>query len=95
MLTTMPSGWGGVDLGDRGLMLVMEGADRNRCGGGLFPQILRKDLHGVRSVIEAYSRTATIAPVEHSVMALLLQNAAWGGQVRVNGTDRIILDRWN
>jgi hypothetical protein len=35
-------------------------------GGGLFPEILRSELHGVRATIEAYSKRATIAGFDQS-----------------------------
>ena len=50
--------------GEDGAMLVLEGAMDlwHRAGGGLFPETLRADLHPIRSVVEAHSGRATIAP---------------------------------
>ncbi len=53
-------------LGD-GVVLTLEGAhdtNASRIGNGLFPETMRTELHAVRSVIEAYSRTATISGAE-------------------------------
>lgn len=54
------------DDADPGVILILEGAKDSRTnqGNALFPEILKSDLHGVRSVIEAYSKHAVIGGVE-------------------------------
>lgn len=43
----------------KGLILLLDGArDRKPDGNGIFPEILRSDLHSIRSTIEAYQRHA-------------------------------------
>lgn len=49
-----------------GVLFIIKGAADTREGQGnaLFPETLKDDLHGVRSTIEAYSKTAAIARPE-------------------------------
>lgn len=61
-LAQKPSMWGGGSPhhGD-GLLFVIDGARESKVSGSaLFPEMLRSEFHGVRSVIEAFSREATI-----------------------------------
>ncbi len=62
-ISPRPNLWGDAKphLGE-GLLLVICDAVDSMTGQGnaLFPETLRDDLHGVRSVIEAYSRSAVI-----------------------------------
>lgn len=45
-----------------GVFLVLSGArDSRTAGGGYFPETLRAEYHGIRSVIEAHSRQAELA----------------------------------
>ncbi len=45
-----------------GVFLVLLGAkDSRHAGGGYFPETLRSEYHGIRSVIEAHSRNADLA----------------------------------
>ena len=59
-----PSNWGGrKDDRLSGVIFVISGAkDSNykSAGNALFPEILKSEFHAVRSVIEAYSKTAEI-----------------------------------
>lgn len=59
-----PSLWGDKPmtfLGDRAIFLLDGCADtRTNSGNALFPEYLKDELHGIRSTIEAYSRTAEI-----------------------------------
>ena len=63
-LSKMPDMWGATPKPylDEGLLIVLEGAVDTRSGQGnaLFPETLKAELHGVRSVIEAYSKSAVI-----------------------------------
>lgn len=48
-------------------MFLLEGARETRLNsltGGLFPECLRSELHGIRSVVEAHSNKSTVAGVE-------------------------------
>ena len=61
-ISPQPTMWGKnpqPHLGE-GFILILDGAVDSRTGQGnaLFPECLRGDLHGVRSTIEAYSRSA-------------------------------------
>lgn len=63
-----PSMWGTKPmpfLGD-GAVIVIEGAADTRTGQGnaLFPEVLKEELHGARSTIEAYSKSAAISGIE-------------------------------
>jgi hypothetical protein len=65
-LTLQPSMWGDAPLAHQGrsAIAIVAGARDTRwqtAGGGLFPEILRSELHGARATIEAYSQRATIA----------------------------------
>ena len=83
-------------------MLILHGAvDSNmRVGAGLFPVCLRDDLHGVRSTIEAYSRSATLSRrSEASACGYdLRKGGALGVQLRVlsrGAWSSYRIDRWD
>lgn len=63
-VTLRPHQWHderGLPHQSKGVLFVLDGATETRNGGlTLFPETLRAELHGVRSVIEAFSRTGTI-----------------------------------
>lgn len=62
-LVYQPSMWSGKPTPQApGVVFVIEGAHETRAdtGAALFPEILRAELHGVRSVIEAYSKSAKL-----------------------------------
>lgn len=96
-----PSVWNGAEQGSTGAMFVLEGA-RDKAGESLavFPEDVRSELHGVRSVIEAYSKTHTLQQVLQGSASGLL---CWPQReinysVRVtlkNGTcHQYLVDRW-
>lgn len=102
-ITLKPSMWNGLNKhhGD-GVMFILAGARESRCAGAaLFPEILRAEFHGVRSVIEAYSKAATIQGMDkpHAAGILLDKSApTWRSAVRVwRGSSRLdyVLDRWD
>lgn len=71
-----------------------------RVGAGLFPVCLRDDLHGVRSTIEAYSRSATLSRrSEASACGYdLRKGGALGVQLRVlsrGAWSSYRIDRWD
>lgn len=60
-VSLQPTQWHGADLPHHGegVFLILEGAKDNERGhGGLFPENLRSELHGVRSTIEAHAKSA-------------------------------------
>ncbi|KVT95576.1 hypothetical protein WL77_11970 [Burkholderia ubonensis] len=105
-ISAQPSSW--HEPNDRhgaGVLFVIDGARDHRhegAGNALFPECLRSELHGVRAVIEAYSRSASIAGVdEASACGLLLQKQSRytpGHRVRVaakGATLEYTIDRWD
>jgi hypothetical protein len=71
----------------KGLFFVLSGARESRSAGlALFPEILKSEFHGVRAVLEAYSRKHNIEGMNQPhVAGLLLTKATtqWGTIVRV------------
>lgn len=99
----LPTMWGASPsphLGE-GVVLVLEGAlDTRQSGNALFPECLRADLHGVRSVIEAYSRNAVIGePGGPAACGLdLRKNGRMNCRLRVTsatGQTDYRIDRWD
>jgi hypothetical protein len=75
-----------------GVFFAITGAkDANTsCGGGYFPETLRAEFHGIRSVIEAHSRASTFAGREEgnaNGVALSKNNAL---AFRINGAEYIV-----
>jgi hypothetical protein len=105
-VTLQPSIWHEENtyLG-KGLFLILDGAkDTNyrAAGNGLFPEILKAELHSVRSVFEAYQKSATIQGYDQSsACGVRLQYAqSWGDSVKLRvktstGTSIYKLDRWD
>lgn len=87
-VTLQPSMWGDQPLAHQGssAIAVIAGARDTRwhgAGGGLFPEILRSELHGVRATIEAYSKAATIAGFDQSTACGLRIGGNREGVLRV------------
>lgn len=62
-ITEYPAHWFGGTAGHhaRRIMFVLEGArETKQSGNALFPETLKSELHGVRSVVEAYSKRAEL-----------------------------------
>lgn len=82
------------------IIMILEGAQETRmAGAAIFPQLLRKELHGVRSVIEAYSNKGSIAGLDQPMAAgyLFGKGGRWSQRIRVyrdGKYDEHILDRW-
>lgn len=79
---------------------MLEGAKDTHCNdSALFPEILKSELHGVRSVIEAHSRTRPLSGAEDASACGLLVSGHNGARVRVTGEagTRIEykIDRWD
>lgn len=98
-----PSMWnGGQEHQGKGVLFVIAGARESRMhGSGLFPECLRSEFHGVRSVIEAYSRSAEIAGLHEPHAAGIMVSAGrdtWDVRLRVTSAGRPVeyrLDRWD
>lgn len=86
-----PAAWGGsLFPGETpGVFILLEGARDigHTASGGLFPENLRSEYHGVRSVIEAHSRRAVVAGKdEATACGVALQaasKATWSLTIRV------------
>lgn len=104
-LSLWPPKWFGLDTSHHkaGCLFVLEGAKDLRgahAGSGLFPEILRAELHSIRSTIEAFSRSAELGGMaEASACGLSIQEDYV--EVRLRVTDGIgtridvRLDRWD
>lgn len=98
-----PCMWnGGFEHQGKGVMFVLVGARETRVTSAcIFPETLRSEFHGVRSVIEAYSRGATIegADEPHAAGIMLCDGGKrWDALVRVRSGGRFQeyrLDRWD
>lgn len=104
-VSPFPQMWGETPmphLGD-GILLALRGAVDTRSGQGnaLFPENLRAELHGVRAVIEAYSKAATIVgAIEASACGMCISKGEGGKDHRIRVTSRgktslYKIDRWD
>lgn len=102
-ITLKPSMWSGSNFSHQGeaVIFLIEGARETRqAGAALFPEILKSEFHGIRSVIEAYSRGAEIEGMENSsACGILLQKGMnWEHLFRVTAKGKAVdyrLDRWD
>ncbi|WP_236872944.1 hypothetical protein [Burkholderia sp. LA-2-3-30-S1-D2] len=105
-ISPQPSSWHAPhEHQGAGVLLVIDGAkDHHHEGSGncLFPECLKSELHAVRSVIEAYSRRASIGGFDQaSACGLMLQKSSrYGDGHRIRVTTRgatleYIIDRWD
>jgi len=102
-ITLKPSMWnGGNEHHGAGVVFILEGARESRqAGAALFPEILKSELREVRSVIESYSKGATIEGMgePHAAgIGLSKGNAQWDCIVRVRSGGQSLeyrLDRWD
>lgn len=83
-----------------GMVLVIEGcADtRTDSGNALFPECLRDDLHGIRSVVEAYSRTAVLTGREAASAGYDIRKSAADCTLRTfaaGAWSTYRIDRWD
>lgn len=97
-----PSMWGApCPQQGEGVIFLIEGArDTRSAGAAIFPETLRSEFHGIRSVIEAYSRSAKIEGQEEaSACGILLQKGnIWGHRFRITSKGQqtaYLLDRWD
>lgn len=102
-LALKPSMWnGGHEHQGAGVLFVLAGARESRAPSAcLFPEILKAEFHGIRSVLEAYSRGASIEGMDqpHAAGVMLDNgNKAWSATVRVWTGGKSLdyrLDRWD
>jgi hypothetical protein len=101
-ITLKPSMWnGGNEHQGTGVIFVLRGAKETRAPGVcLFPECLKSEFHGIRSVIEAYSQAGTIEGLQepHAAGVLLDKGRSWSATVRVysaGNTATYLLDRWD
>ena len=101
-VTLKPSMWGGgCEHQGKGVLFLIAAAQETRnAGAALFPEILKSEFHGVRSVIEAYSRGATIEGISepHAAGLMLAAGSSWNVTVRVWVAGRPLdyrMDRWD
>lgn len=97
-----PSQWFGEYANqNQGVVFVLDGARETRKSGlALFPEDLKAEFHGIRSVIEAYSAKGEIAGMlEGTACGIFLDKGReWNHIVRVTTAGHTIeykLDRWN
>lgn len=91
-ISLRPSLWyGGFEHQGTGGCVVIEGAKDSRSGQGnaLFPEILKSELHGVRSTIEAFSRRAKIEGFDEASACGL---GIIGARLRVTDKNGIALE---
>lgn len=102
-LTLRPHKWYGGEYPNQseGVIFILEGAQETRNGGlALFPEILRSEVKGVRSVIEAYSNKGQLEGMEEGgACGLLLdKNSKWNFVFRVTAAGHTMdykIDRWD
>ena len=105
-MTRLPARWN--DDGQRfkhhgdGIVMLLAGARETRqAGAALFPSLLRSELHGVRSTIEAHSKGAQMLGLaEGSAIGYDLRDGSdsYPATVRVGSAGRVQtyqIDRWD
>ncbi|MGU3665837.1 hypothetical protein ACLBX9_16785 [Methylobacterium sp. A49B] len=98
-----PSLWADEDAfphqGKNALLVLAGARDQREPGLCLFPETLRSDLHGIRAVVEAYSRTRQIQGREESdANGLVVGRGDGRHRIRVTdatGTACYRIDRWD
>lgn len=98
-----PSMWnGGNEHQGLGVVFIIADARESRqAGAALFPEILKSEFHGIRSVLESYSRRAGIEGMDQPHAAgVMLNNGddSWNATVRVWSGGQSLdyrLDRWD
>jgi hypothetical protein len=99
-LSYQPSMWGEKPLAHQGesVFFLLEGAHDTRAKGlALFPEILKSELHGVRSVVEAFSQRGIIEKVEKPACGIRFDRNTPRLVITVEsemGLNTYTLDRW-
>lgn len=103
-LALQPSMWGARPLAHHGqsAIAILRGARDGRYqsgGGGLFPEILRTELHGARATIEAYSLRAVLTGYEEASACGLRFGDSGPARLRVTTRTgsrfEYMIDRWD
>lgn len=103
-VTLQPSMWhSDVIHQGQSVIFILKGAkDSNwqRSGSGLFPEILKAELHSIRATIEAYSHSQTLEGYEEATACgiRLSRGATWNALFRVKSKGTTLLyklDRWD
>jgi hypothetical protein len=112
-ITLQPNMWGPDEdkfkHQGKGVVFLLEGARESKSSNlCLFPEILKSELHAVRSTIEAHSKSASIEGKEEgSACGLIMQSGKIGRASRNDGLDATIevttggqricyrIDRWD
>lgn len=101
-VTLRPSMWQpGFDHQGAGVLFVIEGArDTRPTTACLFPEILKSEFHGIRAVIEAYSKNARLEGGDGPQVAGLMpvKGQRWDVRLRVHSggnSSEYRLDRWD
>lgn len=101
-ITLRPSMWnGGNEHQGVGVIFVLRGARETRAPSVcLFPECLKSEFHGIRSVIEAYSAAGTIEGLSepHAAGVMMDKGRSSSVTVRVHtagNTATYFLDRWD
>ena len=104
VVSMAPWMWNGgfEHMGEAVLLLIEEARETKRSGNGLFPETLRSEFHGIRAVIEAYSRGALVGGFgePHAAGIALTKGNQWGAVIRVWSDGSTIpvpyvLERWD
>jgi len=100
-----PSMWQpGFDHAGKSVCFILQDAKDLRykdSGNAIFPETLKSEFHGIRSVIEAYSKSAVLGGFEESSacgISKSANNANWDLLLRVTsdiGATSYRLDRWD
>jgi hypothetical protein len=100
-ITYRPHQWfGEYPNQGKGAIFILEGARETRNSGlALFPEILKAEFHGIRSVVEAHSATGKISGMlEATACGILFDKGKdWNYVVRVTTGSHTVeykLDRW-
>jgi hypothetical protein len=105
-MTRLPARWSDDEQrfkhhGDGIVMLLAGARETRQAGAALFPSLLRSELHGVRSTIEAHSKSAQMLGLaEGSAIGYDLRDGggSYPAMVRVSSAGRVQtykIDRWD
>jgi len=102
-ITLRPHMWfeGGFDHQSTGAVFIIDGARETKTGAGnaLFPSTLKSELHGMRAVIEAYSKSQEMEGREQGdACGLHIGKEGGGAHLRVISAGQVMeykIDRWD
>lgn len=101
-IVNSPNQWGESPRPEHKIFLLLEGCRdvSGLPGGGIFPELLKSELHEVRSTLEAYSAKAVIEDVDNASACGVgySKNNQWDLTLKVtsnNSTRLIKIDRWD